>query len=129
MLPNSPLAANTRTLPPKPVVLCVSRDATVNSARVKAVASTGFAAAVASTARDATDLLTSRSFAAVIVCSTLTRAEQFAVARLARLDYETPVIVVYDESVDPNIPADSRIPKDDAHRLVSAIRRLLQAAA
>lgn len=90
-------------------VLCVSFDRTVSDVRSDALRKAGYTVTTTTTVGDAIKLLLSEEkFDLVIIGHRFSREEKRGLARMAREDCSTPVLLVQ-VSMDSDIPADSRV--------------------
>lgn len=90
-------------------VLCVSFDRTVSDMRSDALRKAGFTVTTTTKISEAMELLLSgEKFDLVIIGHRFSREEKRGLARMAREDCSTPVLLAQ-VSIDSDIPADSRV--------------------
>jgi DNA-binding response OmpR family regulator len=107
-------------------VLCVTDDAILKEQLCSLLASFGYDVWGATRAKHAVALLSGEDFDLVVLGPGFTKKERRELAVRTRDTYQTPVLLVGDES-DPEIPADGLVYAHyDTAALVSAVERLLR---
>ena len=85
----------------------------------------GWAASIVNTVEAALGRLTSGSYDAVLVGSSVPIADQYAICRLAREEFGVPVVVLRREFIEPNLRCDAQLAMSDRHRIFSVLRRVM----
>lgn len=107
-------------------ILCLSVAASEQAEQALLFSKCGWAASVVPTVEAAVARLTSHTYDAVLVGSSVPIADQYAMSRIAREDFGVPVVVLRGEFIEPNLRCDAQLAVSERHRVFSVLQRVMQ---
>ncbi|MFB3917171.1 MAG: hypothetical protein ACE14M_10605 [Terriglobales bacterium] len=92
-----------------PRILCVSFDAAVSNIRSAALQHAGYSVVPTIKIAEALELLSRERFDLVLIGHRFSHEEKRSLATMAKQEFKTPVLLVREASVPPDIPADAMV--------------------
>lgn len=106
-------------------ILCICVSTAEQAEHALLLSKCGWAASIVTTVEDAFGRMTSNSYDAVLVGSSVSIADQYAMCRIAREEFGVPVVVLRREFIEPNLGSDAQLAQGDRHRIVSVLQRVM----